>query len=58
MKVKSNYAIAPATFTIFGSKILYEVCQPVRSKSKTNNTLYTYMQFFSRFEVTGNNNNN
>ena len=52
MTVESNYVIAIATLSDW-FKRLAPVFQPMRSKTKTNRTLYA--SFFPRFEhVTGN----
>ena len=50
MTVESNYAIAIATLSDWLKRVAF---QPMRSKTKTNRTMYT--SFFPRFErVTGN----
>ena len=52
LSFESNYAIAIAMLSDW-LKDLAQVLQPIRSKTKSNRTLYP--RFFSRFEqVTGN----
>ena len=51
MTVESNYVIAIATLSDWLKRVA-PVFQPMRSKSKTNRTMYA--RFFPRFErVTG-----
>ena len=53
MTVESDYAIAILSHLVIGLRISCQFFSPVRSKTKTNRTLYAW--FFPRFEqVTGN----